>query len=112
MISGGHTVLYCSDVAKSVRFYVETLGLKLVREHGPDLMILDAGDGFHLALHKGTGGAKTNIGLEVRGDFDITTTVYANRGIVFTDKSSPRVKLAYFTDPDGNELHLWKAIQA
>jgi catechol 2,3-dioxygenase-like lactoylglutathione lyase family enzyme len=116
MISGGHTVLYCADVAKSVRFYIETLGMKLVEELGPGLAIIDAGDGFHIALHvrdaaAASGTVKTGVGFQVRGDFDTAVTVYANRGIVFSEKSSPRAKLAYFTDPDGNELHLWKLNQ-
>jgi catechol 2,3-dioxygenase-like lactoylglutathione lyase family enzyme len=115
MISGGHTVLYCADVAKSVRFYIETLGMKLVEDLGPGLAIIDAGDGFRIALHMreantSAPGAtlKTGVGFQVRGDFETAVTVYANRGIVFADRSSARAKLAYFTDPDGNELHLWK----
>jgi catechol 2,3-dioxygenase-like lactoylglutathione lyase family enzyme len=115
MISGGHTVLYCADVHKAVRFYIETLGMKLVADVGPGLAIIDAGEGFHIALHVRDGAApggtaKAGVGFQVRGDFDTAVTVYANRGIVFTDKSSTRAKLAYFADQDGNELHLWKMV--
>jgi catechol 2,3-dioxygenase-like lactoylglutathione lyase family enzyme len=110
VISGGHTVLYCADVSRSVRFYIETLGLKLVADLGKGLAILDAGDGFRVALHEGfqSDGRKSGVGFQVRGDFETAVTVYANRGIQFTDKSSARANLAYFADPDGNELHLWK----
>jgi catechol 2,3-dioxygenase-like lactoylglutathione lyase family enzyme len=112
MIAGGHTVIYCADVATSVRFYIETLGMKLVKELGPDLMFLDAGGGFEIALHKATAtqkcGQKTHVGFCARGDFDETVGIYENRGIVFTIHRTERASLAYFTDPDGNQLHLWK----
>jgi catechol 2,3-dioxygenase-like lactoylglutathione lyase family enzyme len=113
MICGGHTVLYCADVPTSVRFYIETLGMKLVQDLGNDLMILDAGDGFRVALHKASDaspkpGANTGIGFCVRGNFEETIGIYENRGVKFTSANTPRAKLAYFRDLDGNQLHLWK----
>jgi catechol 2,3-dioxygenase-like lactoylglutathione lyase family enzyme len=113
MICGGHTVLYCSDVPTSVRFYIETLGMKLVQDLGKDLMILDAGDGYRIALHKASesspkSGGPSGVGFCVRGHFEETVGIYENRGVKFRRIVTPHAKLAYFQDRDGNELHLWK----
>jgi catechol 2,3-dioxygenase-like lactoylglutathione lyase family enzyme len=111
MISGGHVVLGCADLNKAVRFYVETLGMKLVDDThaAAGTMTLDAGDGFRLVLQTGAGRIAGCVGLEARGDFDTTVTVYANRGIAFAENSDSVVRRADFTDPEGNALYLWKA---
>ena len=52
MIRGGAVVVHVADVAVAVRFYIETLGMKLVEER-PVESVIDAGEGFLLALRAG-----------------------------------------------------------
>ena len=98
MIRGGAVVVRVADVASAVRFYIETLGMKLVEEH-PGESVIDAGEGFLLALRVGTtrlaGGA-----IELRSKVPLAQAIaiYENRGVVFTN--------GQFADPDGNAFTL------
>ena len=111
MLSGGHATLCVRDMERAVRFYVETLGMKLV-DHGPSRSVLDAGDGLHIALERSTdapssGRGTTSIDLMVRNSFDHAVAIYENRGVVFEPAVAPEgVRLVRFTDPDGNRLGL------
>src|SRR5947207_136105 len=53
MIRGGLVTLFVRDVEHAVRFYVESLGMKLVEQAGTGWAVIDAGDGFRIGLHKG-----------------------------------------------------------
>lgn len=65
MIRGGLPTLFVRDVGAAVRFYVETLGMKLVEEGGPNRAIVDAGDGLRAEEPAGAarGPAAPSIGL-------------------------------------------------
>ena len=98
MIRGGAVVVHVADVASAVRFYIETLGMKLVEEQ-PNESVIDAGEGFLLALRPGS--ARLPAGaVELRTKIPLTQAIaiYENRGVVFTDGG--------FQDPDGNAFTL------
>jgi catechol 2,3-dioxygenase-like lactoylglutathione lyase family enzyme len=110
MIRGGHALVYVSDMDRAVRFWVETMGAKLVHSD-PHWSMVDAG-GVRIGLHPaskdrpapGTAGA-IGLGLEVQG-FEEVVAVYENRGVKFDVTITPHVKLAWFSDPDGNRFYL------
>ena len=120
MIAGGNATVYVSDMDRAVRFYVETLGFKLVvrhAEHGQGGLgaEVDAGGGLILGLHPasphapkpGTSGS-ISIGLAVNAPIAEVVAVLSNRGVVFQGpimENGP-IKLAYFGDPDGTSLYL------
>jgi catechol 2,3-dioxygenase-like lactoylglutathione lyase family enzyme len=115
MIKGGNATIYVADMDRAVAFYAETLGLRLVFRAGPHWASIDAGAGLTLGLHPagprtpapGVNGAVT-VGFQVDGAIERVVEELSARGVVFrgpvTDEGS--LKLAFFADPDGNELYL------
>jgi catechol 2,3-dioxygenase-like lactoylglutathione lyase family enzyme len=111
MIRGGLVVLNVADVGRSVRFYIETLGMKLVEEIESGSAVIDAGEGFQIELaHTGgsapAGAAPTRIRLYPKIDIREAIAIYENRGIAFTTDETARAIVATFHDPDGNVLCL------
>lgn len=116
MIRGGLVTLYVRDVSHAVRFYVETLGMKLVEEAtaaNVTWAVIDAGEGFRIGLHAGDatlhGAGAPSIGLSPKLPLDEAVAIFENRGVVFTRKEEGAVRLANFADPDGNALYLFEA---
>ena len=115
MIKGGNATIYVTDLDRSVDFYVETLGLRLAFRAGPHWASIDAGAGLTLGLHPagartpvpGVNGAVT-VGLQVDEPIDQVVASLSARGVVFRGPVDEEgaLKLAFFTDPDGNELYL------
>lgn len=97
MIRGGAVVVEVAHVAQAVRFYIETLGMKLVEER-PSESIIDAGEGFLLALRAGPGRIKGGIELRTKVPLAEAISIFEMRGVVFTG--------ARFEDPDGNTFTL------
>jgi catechol 2,3-dioxygenase-like lactoylglutathione lyase family enzyme len=115
MIRGGLVTLFVRDVGRAVRFYVETLGMKLVEETGASSAVIDAGDGFRIGLRSETDTAATSgarrpfspaIGLTPKVPIREAVAIYENRGVVFDVKEEGPVTLAHFRDPDDNALYL------
>lgn len=113
MIESGMVLLHTADLARSARFFIETMGFKLVEQTGPHWAIIDAGGGLRLALHSKVEGAAAKaasnaiaIGFKVRSDFDAALAVYENRGVKFRVEQNARVRLAHFEDPDGHPMFL------
>jgi catechol 2,3-dioxygenase-like lactoylglutathione lyase family enzyme len=120
MISGGNATLVVSEMERAVRFYVETLGFKLRERSGDDWAEVDAGNGLVLGLHHASeqeGAAKPgacgsiSVGLEVNQPIGEVVEVLANRGVTFHGpvRQAGPLKLAFFSDPDGNALYLAEA---
>lgn len=109
MIRGGLVTLSVKDAEQSVRFYVETLGMKLV-EQAPALRsaVIDAGEGFLIALRQGgAGGAGgASVGLYPKVPIAEAIAIFENRGVKFDVKDDGAVIVAHFRDPDGNALYL------
>jgi catechol 2,3-dioxygenase-like lactoylglutathione lyase family enzyme len=120
MIKGGVATIYVTDMDRAVRFYSEALGLRLLGQQGGHWASLDAGDGLVLGLHSvpaddpriGQTGAIT-VGLSVSGAIESEVTTFLGRGVKFRGPvqvdGQARVKMAFFTDPDGNPLYLCDA---
>ena len=98
MIRGGMVTLAVRDVASSVRFYIETLGLKLVEETA-EASILDAGESFLIELRAGTPAQTQPLTLFPKVPLAEAISIYEMRGVSFADDGG-------FTDPDGNRLRL------
>ena len=114
MIRGGLVTLFVRDVGRAVRFYVETLGMKLVEESGTGWAVIDAGEGFRIGLHEGgapapgegRGAFAPSIGLYPKVPIREAIAIYENRGVTFDVKDEGPVMVAHFRDPDDNVLYL------
>jgi catechol 2,3-dioxygenase-like lactoylglutathione lyase family enzyme len=104
--------LHAKDVPDAVRFYVETLGLKLVEQASAAAAILDAGEGFLVELREGTPPAGSSVAFTLFSKLPLTEAIaiYENRGVVFAvDASGQR---ATFRDPASNLLALTSPAEA
>lgn len=99
MIESGRVRLSVADVERSLRFYVETLGVKLVTS-GNGAARVDLGNGFEVDLVAGSGTGPAALALTLRGDFDEAVATYENRGLAIERHGTH----AECTDPDGNVL--------
>lgn len=122
LFSGGNTSIYISDMDRSIRFYVESLGLRLLTRIDNEWAELDAGGGMIIGLHPanppttpkpGALGA-FNIEFRVIGSLDAAVEALKSRGVRFTKPilNYEHVRLASFTDPDKNVLLLAQTIPA
>ncbi len=117
MIAGGHAKLYVSDLPRSIDFFTKQLGLSLKGQPSDSWAEIDAGGGLVLGLcpqtsrspTPGTRGAIT-VDLNVNEPLAEVKARLERKGVrfrvpVIDDPQSP-VRLAFFDDPDGNELCL------
>lgn len=114
MYSGGNVTIYVSDMDRSVAFYTEKLGLKLVYRFGNNWASIKAGTGLTIGLHPASAEMPAGrvgsmaIGLDLSGSIDEAVAELQGRGVVF-DGPVNRGKagsFAGFHDPDGNTLYL------
>jgi catechol 2,3-dioxygenase-like lactoylglutathione lyase family enzyme len=120
MISGAIATVFVKDMDRAVDFYTETLGLKLQYRADSHWAQIDAGGGFSIGLHPpsekspapGTRGA-ISIGLNVVGDIEDVVTALKGKGVEFHGPivDDTQVRLAFFADPDGNDLYLCQVMQ-
>ena len=97
-----------SDMDQAIEFYQIKLGLELVNRYGnhyaeiqaPDLLI-----GLHPTKGKVVKGNNLSIGLGVI-NFDATIKELESKGIKFELEQDGWIRLAYFEDPDNNQLFL------
>jgi catechol 2,3-dioxygenase-like lactoylglutathione lyase family enzyme len=112
MIRGGLVTLFVEDVSAAVRFYIETLGMKLVEENRGASAVIDAGDGFRIALRGGrsveAGRAGSAVGLIPKVPLREAIAIFENRGVTFEVSEEDGRTLARFHDPDGNPFYLFQ----
>lgn len=97
-----------SDMDNAIKFYIDTLELELVNRYNdyyaeiqaPGLLI-----GLHPRSDKIVNGNNISIGLGVV-NFNDTIENLEAKGIKFNIEQEGWIRLAYFSDPDGNELFL------
>lgn len=116
LIRGGNASIYVSDMDRAVRFYSDSLGLRLRTRIGNEWAEIDAGDGMVIGLHpanppttvKPSSVGAINVELKVVGSLDDVVGALKERGVRFQGSIAEyeNVRLATFTDPDGNVILL------
>lgn len=116
MLQGITATIYVSNMDRAVDFYTKTLGLPLAGRWGDEYAGIDIGKGLAIGLHParsphspkpGSSGA-IQIGFSVDGSLDDVVEDLKARGVAFRGPivDDAQVRLAYFGDPDGNDLYL------
>ncbi len=124
MFSSGNVTLYVSNMDAAVRFYSETLGLKLAYRFGDHWASVEVGKGLTIGLHPASAqmpaGRKGSmaIGLELSGSIHDAVRELEAKGVKFDGPVSSEGKAGSFVsfqDPDGNLLYLaqlnWSHVQ-
>ena len=125
LIDGCSPTIFVSDLARAVSFYTKTLGLKVAYQAAGHFAMIDAGQGQMLGLHPpgrltpspGSPGS-IQVGLTVSQPIEGVVRQLQERGVAFHDRGEGpivddgAVKLAYLTDPDGNELYLCEVVRS
>lgn len=122
MINGGTVSVYVSDMDRAVAFYTDTIGLRLRNRVGTTWAEIDAGKGLIIGLHPasppdtpaaGTPGA-INIELAVTEPMEVVVETLTQRGVVFNGpiKEYEAVRIASFSDPDGNAILLGQVLHS
>jgi catechol 2,3-dioxygenase-like lactoylglutathione lyase family enzyme len=114
MFSSGNVTVYVSNMDAAVRFYSETLGLKLAYRFGDHWASVEVGKGLTIGLHPastqspaGKKGSMT-IGLELSGSIQDAVKALEAKGVRFLGpiNEAKAGSFAAFEDPDGNLLYL------
>jgi catechol 2,3-dioxygenase-like lactoylglutathione lyase family enzyme len=119
MIAGGHAIVYVRNMDAAVRFYTETLGLRLTYRFEDKIAFAEAGR-LVIAIHPKTPntpdpGSKGSVmlGLTLDEPIDRVVARLTNKGVRFT---GPIIRaegnFAEFEDPSGNALYLWEGVTA
>jgi catechol 2,3-dioxygenase-like lactoylglutathione lyase family enzyme len=117
VIQGGVVTIYVSDLQRAVDFYAHVLGLRLLFRADDHWAQVDAG-GLQIGLHPasdsgpapGTPGAIT-LGLAVSAPIADAVAALESKHVAVAGPvpGGGGIKLAFFTDPDGNPLYLAEA---
>jgi catechol 2,3-dioxygenase-like lactoylglutathione lyase family enzyme len=113
---GVTTTIYVSSLDRAVDFYTKVLGLRLGGRWGDEYASIDLGSGSSIGLHPsrsphaprpGTSGS-IQVGIGVTRPLPEVVKDLAAKGVVFRGpiKDDAAVRLAFFGDPDGNDLYL------
>ncbi len=111
-----HIALRSSDFARAKAFYTETLGFDIVGQiPGSDIVFIDIG-GTTIELMGGGEAPPSDrpstgllhLAFEV-DDVDTTYSELVAKGVEFhvQPRDAGDIRLAFFRDPDGNELELF-----
>jgi catechol 2,3-dioxygenase-like lactoylglutathione lyase family enzyme len=112
LIKSATVTVMVGNMENAVEFYTRTLGLELRARYGNEFAQVEA-PGAVISLHPSIeGGSKPSnsqslsIGFAV-DDLDKTITELKSKGVQFSKISDDvQVRLAFFTDLDGNPLYL------
>jgi predicted enzyme related to lactoylglutathione lyase len=122
LISGGHAIVYVSDMDAAIRFYADTLGLTLTNRFENHFATVEAGRRLVIGIHPitpltprpGTPGSVT-LSLVVDEPINTVLSRLAHRGVRTTGHSGPGTPRAQsegrsvdIEDPDGNVITLWE----
>jgi catechol 2,3-dioxygenase-like lactoylglutathione lyase family enzyme len=110
MFKTSNVTLLVSDMNRAIKFYTETLGLKLLSNYGGEFAVLES-SGLRLGLHPGKKpGEKLSrdmsLGFQVE-DMSAAKKTLESRGVTFEKRVQDRGALIEnFYDPDGTPLYL------
>ncbi len=110
MFSSGNITVYVSNMDTAVRFYTETLGLKLAYRFGDHGASVEVGKGLTIGLHPASkempAGRKGSmaIGLELSGSIHDAVRALEAKGVHFDAPVNEGKSGSFvgFSDPDGN----------
>jgi predicted enzyme related to lactoylglutathione lyase len=114
MFSSGNVTVYVSNMDRAVKFYAETLGLKLAYRFGDNWASVEAGKGLTIGLHPASAEMPAGrpgsmaIGLELSGNIHEAVRTLEARGLKFDGPVNEGKAGSFvgFRDPDGNQLYL------
>lgn len=113
MFSSGNVTIHVANMDRAVKFYTETLGLKLAYRFGDHWASVELGKGLTIGLHprsaeSPTGPGGMSIGLELSGSMEEAVRRLEAKGVRFGSviNEGKAGKFAHFHDPDGNLLYL------
>jgi catechol 2,3-dioxygenase-like lactoylglutathione lyase family enzyme len=110
MFKTSNVTLLVSDMNRAIKFYTETLGLKLLSNYGGEFAVLES-NGLRIGLHPGKKpGEKLSrdmsLGFQVE-DMFAAKKLLESRGVTFEKRVQDRGALIEnFYDPDGTPLYL------
>ncbi|MBX2911920.1 MAG: VOC family protein [Cyclobacteriaceae bacterium] len=107
-IQGGNVTVMVANMDRAIKFYTETLGLKLANRYGDHWADIEAPGiaiGLYPTASHANKGDNLQIGLKVP-DLDKAISMLERKGLHFNIHNDGQVRLAFFTDPDGNTLYL------
>jgi catechol 2,3-dioxygenase-like lactoylglutathione lyase family enzyme len=111
IFTGGHALVFISNMDAAVRFYRDVLGMRLTNRYDPHWATVEAGNKLVLGLHPesphsvppGTPGSMM-IGLDVDAPIDQVVSRLAARGVKV--KGAVIRSEVQIEDPDGNAIVL------
>ena len=110
MFKTSNVTILVSDMNRSIKFYAETLGLKLISNYGGEFAVIES-NGLRIGLHPGKKpGEKLSrdmsLGFQVE-DMSAAKKALESRGVTFEKPVQDRGALIEnFYDPDGTPLYL------
>jgi catechol 2,3-dioxygenase-like lactoylglutathione lyase family enzyme len=111
LYSESQVTLMVPDMEQAVRFYTETLGLRLKTRYGNEFAVIDA-PGLTIGLHplataQSPQAHPMSIGLGVES-LEATMQQLSARGLRFIGpiREDPPIRIAYFAGPGGTPLYL------
>jgi catechol 2,3-dioxygenase-like lactoylglutathione lyase family enzyme len=123
MFASGNVTVYVSNMDAAVRFYAETLGLKLAYRFGDHWAAVEVGKGLTIGLHPASAEmpagrrGSMSIGLELSGSIHDAVRALEAKGVKFDGpvNEGKAGSFVSFPDPDGNLLYLaqmnWSHVQ-
>jgi catechol 2,3-dioxygenase-like lactoylglutathione lyase family enzyme len=115
MFSSGNITVYVSSMDRAVRFYTETLGLRLAYRFGDHWASVEVGKGLTIGLHPASAEMPAGrqgsmaIGLELGGPtIEEAMSRLEQKGVRFQGpvNEGKSGKFVSFHDPDGNLIYL------
>lgn len=109
MFKDANVTLIVSDMDRAIKFYTETLGLRLLANYGGHFAEVQA-PGVKIGLHPGKPAKEASRGMSLGfrvDDYEATAKELEARGVKIEktpqDKGS---RTGYFSDPDGYPLYV------
>ena len=116
MLTGGYVTVFVSNMDRAVRFYSETLGLRLAERYGDQWASIDAGNGLRIGLHPASDAnpagrrGSISIGFGADGPIEEAVPALERRGVKFDGpiRDDNAGKFVDFSDPDGHPCYIYQ----